>query len=73
MRILSEEDVRKRIAETVGKINSVKRIKASNRQLELVEAEKSVWRRVLYHIKNGEMMTIDDEDRIEWHVDAPAA
>ena len=73
MRILSEEDVQQRLDETVMKINRVRRIKASKRDIQLAEAEKAVWKRILYHIKNGEMITLDDEDRIEWHIDAPTA
>lgn len=73
VRILSEEDVQQRLDETVKKINRVRRIKASKHDIKLAEAEKAVWKRVLYHIKNGEMITLDDEDRIEWHIDAPTA
>ena len=73
VRILSEEDVQQRLDETVMKINRVRRIKASKRDIQLAEAEKAVWKRILYHIKNGEMITLDDEDRIEWHIDAPTA
>lgn len=71
--MLSEEDVKNRLAETGRKIHRGERIKASNHEIELAEAEKAVWKRVLYHIKNGAIMTIDDDDRIEWHVDAPTA
>ena len=70
MRILSEEDVRKRLAETEIKINRVKRIKAPGMQIKLAKAEKATWKRMLHHIKNGEIITLDDENRIQWHIDA---
>ena len=73
IKILSEEYIKQRLAETVIKINRVKRIKASEREIQLAEAERAVWKRVLHHVRNGEMMTIDDDDRIEWHVNAPSA
>lgn len=73
MRILSENDVQERLAETVSKIHRAKRMKASSHEVALAEAEKAIWKRVLSHIKNGEMITLDDEDRIEWHIDAPTA
>ncbi len=73
IKILSEEYIKQRLAETVIKINRVKRIKTSEREIQLAEAERAVWKRVLHHVRNGEMMTIDDDDRIEWHVNAPSA
>ena len=73
MRILSEEDVQKRLAEAVRKIHRVERIHASNTEIEMAKAEKAIWERALYHIKNGEILTLDDEDRIQWHIDAPTA
>ena len=73
MRILSDEDAQKRLTESVRKINRVKRMRASKHEIKLAEAEKAVWNRILCHIQNGEMITLDDEDRIEWHVDAPTA
>ena len=73
MRILSEEDVQKRLAEAVRKIQRVERIQASNTQIEMAKAEKAIWERILYHIKNGEIVTLDDEDRLQWHIDAPTA
>ena len=73
IKILSEEYIKQRLAETVIKINRVKRIKTSEREIQLAEAERAVWKRVLHHVRNGEMMTIDDDNRIEWHVNAPSA
>ena len=73
MRILSEEDVQKRFAEAVRKIHRAERIQASNTEIAKAKAEKAVWKRILYHIKNGEIITLDDEDRLEWHIDAPTA
>lgn len=73
IQLLSEEYIKQRLAETVIKINRVKRIKASEREIQLAEAERAVWKRVFHHVRNGEMMTIDDDDRIEWHVNAPSA
>jgi hypothetical protein len=73
MRIISEEDAQERLTESVRKIKRVKRMRASKHEIKLAEAEKAVWNRVLYHIKNGEMITLDDEDRIELHVDVPTA
>ena len=70
MRILSEEDVKERLAETEIKINHVKRIKAPDMQIKLAKTEKAIWKRMLHHIKNGEIITLDDENRIQWHVDA---
>jgi len=73
MRILSEEDVLQKLEETVKKINHVKRIRASKRDIGLANAEKDVWERVLYHIRNGEIITLDDENRLQWHINASYA
>ncbi len=73
IRILSEEDAKKRLAEAVRKIHRAKRIKASGNEIETAKAEKAIWDRILYHIKNGEIVTLDDEDRLKWHIDAPTA
>ena len=50
MRILSEEDVQKRLAEEVRKIHHAKRIQASNTEIEMAEAKKAIWERILYHL-----------------------
>ncbi len=73
MRILSEEDVQKRLAEAVRKIHLAKNNQASNTEIAIAKAEKAIWNRALYHIKNGEIITLDDENRIQWHIDAPTA
>lgn len=73
IRILSEEDVQKRLAEAVRKIHRAKKNQASNTEIATAEAEKAIWKRMLHHIKNGEIITLDDEDRLQWHIDAPTA
>jgi hypothetical protein len=73
MRILSEEEVQKRLAESVRKINRSEKNKASDTEIAKAKAEKAVWERMLYHIKNGEIITLDDEDRLQWHYDATTA
>jgi hypothetical protein len=70
MRILSEEDVQARLAEAVRKIQRMERIKASNIEIAKVKAEKAIWERMLDHIKNGEFITLDDDDTLQWHTNA---
>lgn len=68
--ILTEEDVQNRVDDAIKKIHNAKKIKASNSEIEKAKAEKAIWKRILYHIKKGEFITLDDENRLEWHINA---
>jgi len=68
--ILTEEDVQNRVDDAIKKIHNAKKIKASNIEIAKAKAEKAIWKRILYHIKKGEFITLDDENRLEWHINA---
>ena len=72
MRILEVKEVKFKIEDAKLKLQRAIDNKALDHEIEMIEAEKAIWERVLHHVKNGEMITLDG-DTIHWHVDVPTA
>lgn len=73
MRMLEAKEVKMKIDKE--KLNLKRAIdnRVSQDEIEYIEAKKAVWERVMHHIKKGEIVTLDEQDRICWHVNVPRA
>jgi len=38
-----------------------------------IEASKAIWERILHHVKKGQIVTLDEDERIQLHFDVPRA
>jgi len=47
--------------------------RVSREEINHIEARKAVWERVMHHIKKGEIVTLDENDRICRHINVPRA
>ena len=71
--MLEQKEVIKMIAKIDREIARMERKGGNQDEIEYTQARKTVWERILFHLNNDEIITIDEQDRITWHKDAPIA
>lgn len=64
--LMTMEECRKKIQVCQRNIKMLEDMDAPEEQQLLVGAELAVWMRIMHHLNNGEIITINDKGEIQW-------
>jgi hypothetical protein len=65
-RILTKEECEAGLAKSRKDLLIYQKENAPKEKIYFSEAEIAIWERLLFHIKNGETITINDKQEIHW-------
>ena len=65
-RILTKDKCEEELARSIKELSIYKKEKAPKEKINYSEAKVAIWKRVLFHVNNCEIITINDKQEIHW-------
>jgi len=65
-RILTKDKCEEELARSIKELSIYKKEKAPKEKINYSKAKVAIWERVLFHVNNGEIITINDKQEIHW-------